>query len=67
MKQRLQAQQVDWLVVDSYCATARYLAELNRIVPVFYVDDFRKEHYEVSALLQIYTVQGETEDAGGAA
>lgn len=52
MKQRLQAQQVDWLVVDSYCATARYLAELNRIVPVFYVDDFRKEHYEVSALLQ---------------
>mgnify|MGYP003238725767 CR=1 FL=1 len=52
MKQRLQAQQVDWLVVDSYCATVRYLAELNRIVPVFYVDDFRKEHYEVSALLQ---------------
>ena len=52
MKQRLQAQQVDWLVVDSYCATVRYLAELNRMVPVFYVDDFRREHYEVSALLQ---------------
>lgn len=52
MKQRLQAQQVDWLVVDSYCVTVRYLAELNRIVPVFYVDDFRREHYEVSALLQ---------------
>lgn len=53
MKQRLQAQQVDWLVVDSYCATVRYLAELNRdSALVFYVDDFRKEHYEVSALLQ---------------
>ena len=52
MKQRLQAQPVDWLVVDSYCATVRYLAELNRVVPVFYVDDFRREHYEVSALLQ---------------
>ena len=52
MKQRLQAQPVDWLVVDSYCATVRYLAELNRMVPVFYVDDFRREHYEVSALLQ---------------
>ena len=24
----------------------------SRIVPVFYVDDFRREHYEVSALLQ---------------
>lgn len=35
MKQRLQAQPVDWLVVDSYCATVRYLAELNRMVPVF--------------------------------
>ena len=51
---------LDWLVVDSYQATARYLAKLNQIVPVLYVDDMAREKYEVSALLH-YGLCGDLE------
>ena len=39
MKQLLQEKQLDWLVVDSYQATASYLAFLNQLVSVVYIPD----------------------------
>lgn len=51
LKPLLKELHLDWLVVDSYQATAAYLTALNRLVPVMYIDDMAKENYEVSALL----------------
>lgn len=42
---------LDWLVVDSYQATASYLKRLNEVVPVLYIDDMAEETYQVSSLL----------------
>lgn len=42
---------LDWMVVDSYQATGRYLSEINRLVPVMYIDDMAHLTYDVSALL----------------
>lgn len=49
-----------WLVVDSYQASAAYLAALQRVVPVLYIDDLRETFYPVSALLRY--VPGKQED-----
>lgn len=43
--------QLDRLVIDSYQATASYLACINDIVPVLYIDDMAKELYSVDAVL----------------
>lgn len=51
MKKVIQEEQLDWLLVDSYQATDRYLSFLNQLVPVCYVDDMGVEKYHVSALL----------------
>lgn len=45
-------EKLDWLVVDSYQATAVYLSHLQTKVSVLYIDDMRKEPYDVSAVLQ---------------
>ena len=42
----------DWLVIDSYQATASYLASINAVVPVMYIDDMAKEVYSVNAILR---------------
>lgn len=51
MKQVIKEDKLDWLVVDSYQATATYLVALEEAVPVLYLDDMAKEQYDVSALL----------------
>lgn len=43
---------LSWLAVDSYQASAAYLAELQTAVPVLYIDDMREDFYPVSAVLQ---------------
>lgn len=50
-KRELEKDRPDVLVVDSYQATARYLADMEQIVPVLYVDDMAEEKYEVSFVL----------------
>lgn len=51
MRSLLGEHSLDWLVVDSYRATKRYLSFLNRFVRVLYVDDYGRERYDVSAVL----------------
>ena len=51
MQSLLREHSIDWLVVDSYQATKRYLKFLNQFVKVLYVDDYGKERYDVSAVL----------------
>ncbi len=43
---------LSWLVVDSYQASVAYLAQVQKAVPVLYIDDMREEFYPVSAVLQ---------------
>lgn len=42
---------VNWLVVDSYQVTKKYLEILEKSVKVLYVDDYGRECFEVSAVL----------------
>lgn len=51
IKEVLENEKTDWLVVDTYQATPAYLAYLQNLVPIFYIDDMKKEKYEVSAVL----------------
>lgn len=51
METLLNEEKLDWLVVDSYQATADYLAVLESRLPVLYIDDMEKETYPVSAVL----------------
>ncbi len=51
MRSLLKEHSIDWLVVDSYQATKKYLSFLNQSVRVLYVDDYGKERYDVSAVL----------------
>ena len=51
MRSLLKEYSVDWLVVDSYQATNRYLSILNQSARVLYVDDYGRERYDVSAVL----------------
>lgn len=52
MKEVLEMDCPDWLVVDSYQATSAYLKALEAWVPVFYLDDIGQERYPVSAVLR---------------
>ena len=47
----LENYKLNYLVVDSYQATAGYLAALEEIQPVCYIDDLKREVYEVSVVL----------------
>lgn len=48
---KIEEYSLDWLVVDSYQATVEYLRQLNKKVPVLYLDDMAKEVYPVSMVL----------------
>lgn len=60
MRQVIEEEKLDWLVVDSYQATTKYLSFLNQLVPVFYIDDMESETYAVSALLHYAQWPNET-------
>ena len=45
---------IEWLVVDSYYVTNRYLSKVNEVCNVMYVDDLSEEIYNVSAMLHYY-------------
>ena len=47
----LKEKKVDYLVVDSYRVTPMYLKKINAMVKVLYIDDLKKERYDVSAIL----------------
>lgn len=51
MIEKIQEYDLEWLIVDSYQATAKYLRKLNESVPVLYLDDMAKEIYPVSIVL----------------
>lgn len=51
MERLIKEKNFKWLVVDSYQVTGNYLSYLERLVPVFYLDDMKKEKYPVSAVL----------------
>lgn len=51
MSRVLRERKLDWLVVDSYQATAEYLSFLESQVRVLYFDDMTREVYPVSAIL----------------
>lgn len=52
---------IDWLVVDSYQVTAGYFQLLEQSVRVLYIDDFGRESYDVSALLNYHPWTDEAE------
>lgn len=47
----LENYKLNYLVVDSYQATAGYLAALEEIQPVCYIDDLKREVYDVSVVI----------------
>lgn len=57
LQQYLAANPCDWLVVDTYQATAGYLHRLNEMCPVLYLDDFGEEGYAVAAVLHYGVVR----------
>lgn len=61
MRQVIEKEKLNWLVVDSYQATASYLAYLEKFVPVLYFDDIGEEMYPVSAVLH-YGQWGDEKD-----
>lgn len=44
---------IDMLVVDSYYVTEKFMSEMNKIVPVFYIDDMCRQAYAISIALHI--------------
>lgn len=51
LKQIISEEKINYMIVDSYQATASYLEWLNGIVPVLYIDDMAKEIYHTDAVL----------------
>lgn len=51
LEQVIKEEHLDYMVVDSYQVTADYLAWLNQLLPVLYIDDMALEKYSVSAVL----------------
>lgn len=47
----LKEENINFLIVDSYQATAKYLEALNQSVPVLYIDDMAKEKYNITTVL----------------
>lgn len=41
------------LIVDSYYVTEKFMSQINKIVPVFYIDDMCKQAYDISIVLHI--------------
>lgn len=44
---------IELLVVDSYYATEKFMSAINKVVPVFYIDDMCKQAYDISMVLHI--------------
>lgn len=53
----LQHHPCEWLVVDTYQATSRYLQKLNEVCPVLYLDDFGENEFPVAAVLHYGVIQ----------
>lgn len=51
MKELIQKEQLQWLIVDSYQADAGYLMALNEECKVMYIDDLITERYDIAAVL----------------
>lgn len=54
----LTAQQIQLLLVDSYNATEKYLAEIRAQIPVFYMDDLGRMNLPVDGLIN-YNIYGQ--------
>ena len=50
---------ISLLVVDSYCVTEKFMSDINKIVPVFYIDDMCNKAYDISMVLHISEWDGE--------
>lgn len=57
MQEFLRHHPCEWLVVDTYQATSRYLQILDAICPVLYLDDFGENEYAVSGVLHYGLIQ----------
>lgn len=65
LQQYLENNPCDWLVVDSYQATSKYLRRLNELCPILYLDDFGEEEYAVTAVLHYGVMRNPEEYARG--
>lgn len=44
---------IKMLVVDSYYTTEKFMSDVNKIVPIFYIDDMCRQAYDISVALHI--------------
>lgn len=51
VKKAVAEKEISCLVVDSYRVTEHFFAELNQVVPIFYLDDICNQKYDLSAVL----------------
>lgn len=51
LKEKLAQVHLEWLIVDSYQVTLNYLLQMEKQVPVLYIDDLNAEKYPISAVL----------------
>lgn len=51
VKKAVAEKQIDCLVVDSYRVTDHFFAELNQMVPIFYLDDICNQRFDLRAVL----------------
>ncbi|MCR4553464.1 MAG: UDP-2,4-diacetamido-2,4,6-trideoxy-beta-L-altropyranose hydrolase [Succinivibrionaceae bacterium] len=61
LKKLIAEEQVDLIMVDSYSASNLYLADLNGILPVIYIDDLSKEIYDIAMVIHYIPNIDETE------
>ncbi|MBQ8041132.1 MAG: UDP-2,4-diacetamido-2,4,6-trideoxy-beta-L-altropyranose hydrolase [Lachnospiraceae bacterium] len=51
VKENLQKYEIECLVVDSYRVTERFFEEINKEIPIFYMDDLCTKKYKLDATL----------------
>lgn len=56
--QALKIQNVELLLVDSYRVTKNYMRTLNKVCPVFYMDDMGESFFEISGVIN-YNIYGQ--------
>ena len=61
LKKLIAEEHVDLIMVDSYSASNFYLADLNGILPVIYIDDLSKEIYDIAMVIHYIPNIDETE------
>lgn len=61
LRNLVETDKLEWLVVDSYQVTRRYLELLQEKVPVLYMDDMGKDTYPISAI--VHYTQWEDDDS----